>query len=89
MNFCDPQEFLSPQFERNLDKDPKFKMAVGIHAKKAHSYSGRQWDAFLRLLNHPRVVGVSEVGPDFTIDSVHWRSQEDLFKRILEPMAMC
>ena len=30
------------------------------------------------------VVGVSEVGLDFTVDSVHWRSQEDLFKRILE-----
>ena len=83
MNFCDPHEFLSPQFEGNFDRDPKFKMAVGIHPKKAHVYSGRQWDAFLRLLNHPRVVGVSEVGLDFSVDPAHWRSQEDLFRRIL------
>ena len=83
MNFCDPHEFLSPQFERSLDKDSKFKMAVGIHPKKAHVYSDRQWNAFLRLLNHPRVVGVSEVGLDFSVDSAHWRAQEDLFRRIL------
>ena len=43
----------------------------------------------LILLNKFFLIGVSEVGLDFTIDSVHWRSQEDLFKRILEPMAMC
>ena len=83
MNLCDPQEFLSPQFEMNLDKDPKYKMAVGIHPKKAHKFSNRQWQAFRRLLNHPRVVGISKVGLDFTVDSIHWRAQEDLLNNIL------
>ena len=33
MNFCVSEEFLSPQFKRNLNKDPKFKMVVNIHPK--------------------------------------------------------
>ena len=84
MNFCDPERFLSPQFERNFERDHKFKMAVGIHPKRAHCYRDCEWEAFLRLLNHQRVVAISEVGLDFTRSPSDWRYQEDLLTRILE-----
>ena len=84
MNFCDPKKFLSPLFERNFERDPKFKMAVGIHPKRAHCYRECEWEAFLRLLNHPRVVAISEVGLDFTRSPTDWRHQEDLLNRVLE-----
>ena len=37
----------------------------------------------LRHLTHPRVVGISEVGLDFSVPSKHWGKQEALLERIL------
>ena len=58
----------------------KWKIAIGIHTKKAATYTRQHWQVLLQHLNHPRVVGFSEVGFDFTVPPQQWRDHENLFR---------
>ena len=86
LNFCDPITFSKPSFNAVLEEDrsSSWKIAVGIHLKHASRYSEQDWQAMLRHLTHSRVVGISEVGLDFSVPFRLWDRQELLFERILD-----
>ena len=86
LNYCDPDFFSRPSFEEEVlgkRRGPNWKVAVGIHPKKAAYYTPAQWDCFLKLLSNPRVSAISEVGFDFTVLNSLWLSQEGLLDKIL------
>ena len=83
--FVIPPPFSKPSFNDMLEEDrsSSWKITVGIHPKHASRYSEQDWQAMLRHLTHSRVVGIREVGLDFSVPSRHWDKQEALFERIL------
>ena len=85
LNYCDPEFFSRPTFEEEVLKKrgPNWKVAVGIHPKRAANYTPDQWDCFLKLLSNPRVTAISEIGFDFTVSNSLWLYQEELFDKIL------
>ena len=84
LNLCDPATYMGPEFEQVLQgaSSPSWKLAVGIHPKHASRYNEREWQAMIRHLTHSRVVGISEVGLDYSVSSRKWGKQRALFHRI-------
>ena len=86
LNYCDPEFFSRPTIEEEVlgkKRGPNWKVAVGIHPKRAANYTPAQWDCFLKLLSNPRVSAISEIGFDFTVSNSLWLYQEELFDKIL------
>ncbi|XP_011670874.2 uncharacterized protein LOC105441457 [Strongylocentrotus purpuratus] len=89
MNFCDPTTYREPNFlSRVLALQSPvggsgWKLALGIHPKHATTYTEEDWGTFVALLQNPLVVGMSEVGFDFSVPSQRWPDQEALFLRLL------
>ena len=86
LNFCDPTTFSKPSFSAVLEEDrsSSWKITAGINPKHAFRYTEQDWQAMLRHSTHSRVIGISEVGLDFSVPSRHWGRQEVLFERILD-----
>ena len=88
LSYCDPEFFLDSDFVDRViatqGGSTKWKIAISIHPKKAATYTRQQWQALLQHLNHPSVVGFSEVGFDFTVPPQQWRDQENLFWDFLD-----
>ncbi|XP_063951375.1 putative deoxyribonuclease TATDN2 [Lytechinus pictus] len=91
LNFCDPEFFMDPGFLSRVlahsppynKRDGSWRLAVGIHPKQASQYTEDQWQRLVALLQSPLVVGVSELGFDFSVNSQWWPDQEALFLRLL------
>ena len=87
-NYCDPEFYLDPNFIDRVvgaqEGHNSWKIAIGIHPKRATTYSTEHWRALVHHSHHPRVVGFSEVGFDFTVPPQQWRDQENLFKELLD-----
>ena len=79
LNYCDPECYARIEFP----EDPAWRVAVGIHPKKAHKTSEDQWHDFMKLVQDPRVVGVSEVGLDHSVSASLWKDQDALLTRIV------
>ena len=88
LNYCDPEFYLDSDFVDRViaaqGGSAKWKIAIGIHPKQAATYTRQHWQALLQHLNHPSVVGFSEVGFDFTVPPQQWRDQENLFRDLLD-----
>jgi TatD DNase family protein len=53
---------------------------AGIHPQDANEMKSDQWDEFVELLRHPKIVAIGEIGLDYYRDY----SPHDVQKRILE-----
>ncbi|XP_063955524.1 3'-5' ssDNA/RNA exonuclease TatD-like [Lytechinus pictus] len=88
LNYCDPENYTSPDFVNELVRLQEgrntWKIAMGIHPKQASTFTERHWQALLRHLDNPRVIGLSEVGFEFTMSPEEWPNQERLFNALLD-----
>ncbi|XP_071501329.1 uncharacterized protein [Diadema antillarum] len=79
LNYCDPQQYNRIFFP----VDSMWKVAVGIHPKKAPNASASILDRLQALICDPRVSAISELGLDFSCPPKTFKSQEGLLDRIL------
>ena len=78
-NYCDPESF----HEMPVAVDHPWHLAIGIHPKKAQTYTAEQWDFFEKKLALSMVTGISEVGLDYSHSPTTWDAQQRLLERIL------
>lgn len=57
---------------------------AGIHPQDAHEMRTDQWDEFLKLLEHPKIVAIGEIGLDYYRDYSPHEVQKDVLHRQLE-----
>ena len=79
LNYCDPTHYRDIVFPENRF----FRVAVGIHPRQAKTVDPVTLADLQKKLCDPRVVGVSEVGLDYTAPVEEWPAQVELMKRIL------
>jgi len=77
--FCDPERY----DELVIPNDPRWRVAVGIHPKKAPSFRELQWVHMQVLLSDNRVTAVGEVGLDYSVPQDQWPIQEQVLKKVL------
>ena len=80
----DPEKFPTPEFLHALSSN--LMVTIGIHPKAASRSRGflrSALDKLRQLLEHPRVVGVGEIGLDYSVDASHWPAQLDLLNDLL------
>jgi len=83
-NFVDPEKFPTPEFLHTLPSN--LMVTIGIHPKAANRSKGflrSALDKLRQLLEHPRVVGVGEIGLDYSVDASQWPAQLDLLQDLL------
>ena len=78
-NYCDPETFHTMPIAVNHP----WHLAIGIHPKKAQSYTADQWDFFEKRLALSLVTGICEVGLDYSHAPETWDAQHRLLERIL------
>ncbi|XP_054769718.2 putative deoxyribonuclease TATDN2 [Lytechinus pictus] len=87
LNFSDPEYYKDLNFmEKVLDELPEkgtWRFAVGVHPKFASEFTEEHFDSMMCHINHPLVMGVSEIGLDFTVPPERWPDQEALLIRVL------
>ena len=76
--YCDPEKY--PDF---FPSSPGFKCAVGVHPKKVQYFTPQKEEQFRRLLSHPEVSALGEVGLDRTEPEETWVLQEEIFTKIM------
>ncbi len=57
---------------------------VGFHPCDAHLMSDSDFDVIKSMLNHPKVVGIGEIGLDYHWDDTYKDVQKDVLKRFLQ-----
>lgn len=57
---------------------------AGIHPHDANKMRSDQWDEFEKLLRHPKVVAIGEIGLDYYRDYSPHEVQKDVLQRQLE-----
>jgi len=83
-NSMDLDKFPIPEFLHALPSN--LMVTIGVHPKAASRLRGflrSALDKLRQLLEHPRVVGVGEIGLDYSIDTSHWPAQLDLLHDLL------
>ena len=83
-NFVDPEKFPTPEFLHAFPSN--LMVTIGIHPKAAIRLKGflrSALDKLRQLLEHPRVVGVGEIGLDYSVDASQWPAQLDLLQDLL------
>ena len=81
-NFCDPETYkLVYSF---ISKLPQFWIAVGIHPKKVRYNNPGILAELEQLLAIPNVVGLSELGVDYTSDPKSWELQWEFVEYVLK-----
>lgn len=82
--YCDPDTYPSQRF---LDRLPEhISVGIGFHPKHASNTHTRIEDGFhqlRRLLRHPRVVALGEVGLDHSVPMRYWAYQVELLEKVL------
>lgn len=82
--YCDPDTYPSQRF---LDRLPEhISVGIGFHPKHASNTRIRIEDGFhqlRRLLRHPRVVALGEVGLDHSVPMKYWSHQVELLEKVL------
>ena len=80
--FCDPESW--PSGEQISALHPDIDVAVGWHPKKTTQGRKRERLAQLeRILDHPRVVALGEIGLDHTVGFQDWARQNEVLLDIL------
>ncbi|XP_072182095.1 uncharacterized metal-dependent hydrolase YcfH-like [Diadema setosum] len=79
LNYCDPEHYPGIVFPA----DARWKVVVGIHPKHAGRTCDRHIFELEQLLKDDRVVGVSELGLDYSVPDSLWTAQLGLMERIL------
>ena len=77
--YCDPEHY----GQVYLEADSKWKIAVGVHPKKVDKLSTKKRDLLQALLSNPRVIGLGEVGLDYSRSSPSPETHQTELKRIL------
>ena len=81
-NFCDPETYkLVYTF---ISKLPQFWIAVGIHHKKVRYNKPEILAELEQLLAIPKVIGLSELGVDYTSDPKSWEPQWEFVEYVLK-----
>ncbi len=57
---------------------------AGIHPQDAHEMRSDRWDEFVKLLEHPKVVAIGEIGLDYYRDYSPHEVQKEVLHRQLE-----
>ena len=69
---------------RVAESDERIFAAVGIHPNSAHSFQVKDLVGLEKLLDHPKVVAIGEIGLDYYRDYVPRDVQQEAFKLQLE-----
>ena len=77
--YCDPDEFKDVKFP----EDPNWRVAVGVHPKKAKSFEDSHWRLLQQHLSDPRVAALGEVGLDHTVPERDHAVQEQVLEKVL------
>ena len=79
-NYCDRWSFPD---DSELAANQEMNVTIGIHPKHASIISEGDIRALRRLLQHPRVSGLGEVGLDHSISWDKWHHQMNLLETVL------
>ena len=80
INYCDPENLGKVSYPTN----PKWRIAVGVHPKKVGKMTPEKWVELERQIHSSRVIGISEVGLDYSVPKENWTRQVDALERILK-----
>lgn len=69
---------------RLAEKYDNIYAVVGFHPCDAHEMSDSDFEYIKRMLDHPKVVGIGEIGLDYHWDTSHKDVQKAVFRRQLE-----
>lgn len=72
--YCDPETY--PEY---FPSNPRLKFTVGFHPRKSASFSEQVLGRIQKLLLHPIVVGLGEIGLDWTEPQAAWEQEEEVF----------
>ncbi|KAH3812411.1 hypothetical protein DPMN_140842 [Dreissena polymorpha] len=74
--FCDPPSYPSlEEVNRLKSQGGGVISAVGMHPRRASSFSEDDWKAFEKMISLPEITVFGEVGIDHTKDLIHWAQQ--------------
>ena len=80
-SFCDPNNYPS---KRELDALPdNMVVALGFHPKHSKNELDRCWPKIVKLLSHPNVTAVGEVGLDHSEGPERWHHQMETLSKFL------
>ncbi|KAL4228772.1 hypothetical protein ACF0H5_011814 [Mactra antiquata] len=82
--FCDPKTY--PTEEGLADLPEHIPVGIGYHPRHAqinHGIGKGNVEDIKRLLQHPKVVALGEIGIDHTEPMVHWASQVQVLEQLL------
>lgn len=80
LQFRDPATY-----PRQVESNPSWNMAIGIHPKHAPEFYHTQLGEMVDLLNSsPNVRALGEVVLDRTTPSYTWGRQEEVFRKVLK-----
>lgn len=68
---------------RMCDLHPRFLATVGVHPHDASKATPETWNALEKLLQHPKVVAIGEMGLDYHYDFSPRDVQQDVFRKQL------
>lgn len=76
--YCDPETYPCEP-----PRDPRVKITVGVHPKKAGAFTEEHFLSLRRALASPEAVGMGEIGLDWTMPVSTWKRQEEVFCKVL------
>ena len=66
------------------EKDPRYKVAVGIHPEDAKNLTDDMWNTFITKAHYPQIDAIGEIGLDYYWDKDNKEEQKDLFIKQIE-----
>ncbi|MCW4342764.1 MAG: TatD family hydrolase [Candidatus Thiodiazotropha endolucinida] len=80
--FCDVKFYPTSEEINPLSKDA-ISVAIGVHPAPP-TLSEEEWMKFITTVGHPDVVGLGEIGLDYTSPYSDWLPQERQFRNLLQ-----
>ncbi|XP_077991068.1 3'-5' ssDNA/RNA exonuclease TatD-like [Glandiceps talaboti] len=82
--FCDPRSY-----PEDLRRDPRWKVAIGLHPKHVTRVGDHQLRHFQQLNSSGEVADLGEIGLDWSAPRHTWTAQEELLIRLLRHGMAC
>ena len=82
-SFCDPEAYPDATTLQHLRSDDRLLITVGVHPKKVDMLNDRRWNQLQSLLRRPDVVGLGEIGLDYTSQQATPQQQRRTLEQLM------